>query len=200
MIDDIFMAGKCRNEGFYLMTARTARGFSEKRLAYIYDLVYERLSGKTLMPYISEKQASANLLKRSALTQHCSLHNDTQILEEAPFIDHPSLMVGSQPDVLYTNGCGAFVRPHLIPRHHIAFLRSSDVPDDVMKMIFGFFWVSKAEWCDYVSYCPDLAPQVGLKHKRLWAKNYQKEVLQLANDIESGLVEVDALVQSLAPF
>lgn len=190
----IFLCGKCRNEGFALLSARTQKGFSEKREHHINDLIFERLSGKMLLPYVSEKQAESELLKVEALRLYNQNHDDQAF--ETAHIDHPDYMVVSQPDGLVGDVGGIFIRPHLIPRHHIAFLKTPSLPDEYVKVINGFFWVTGRKWCDFVSYCPELRDGLKIATLRVYAEH--NAVIDLAQDIVSAIKEVDRGADALS--
>ena len=190
----LFLCGKCRNEGFGLLSARTAKGYSEKREHHINDLIFERLSGKMLLPYISEKQAECNALKAQALATYNQ--NKAHPAVEVGFIDHPDYMVVSQPDGLVGDDGGVIIRTHLIPRHHISFLKNPVVPDDTLKIIWGFFWVTGREWCDYVSYCPDLPDELQISTVRVYVD--RAAVGEWAKDIELAMRDVEKGAESLS--
>jgi hypothetical protein len=76
-----------------------------------------------------------------------------------------------------------------LPHLHLDVLLSGEVPKEHMAQIQGGLLVSGREWCDFVSYCPDLPLFVKRVYRDEDAITYMADMILLFNS------ELDAFAE-----
>lgn len=77
------------------------------------------------------------------------------------FIPHPEVpYVGYSPDGLVgDDGIIEIKSPALEPRH-MRTVESRRCPDDYLPQVLGGLWVTGRQWCDFVSYFPEISVEI----------------------------------------
>lgn len=77
------------------------------------------------------------------------------------FIAHPTLpYIGYSPDGLVgDDGLIEIKSPALEPRH-MRTVEAQACPDDYMAQVQGGLWVTGRQWCDFVSYFPEISVEI----------------------------------------
>jgi hypothetical protein len=80
------------------------------------------------------------------------------VVEETGFWRHPNIDAGCSPDGLIRDEGLVEIKSPLASTH-IAYLRKNAVPSQYIPQVQGQLWVMQdREWCDFVSYHPELPP------------------------------------------
>lgn len=116
-------------------------------------------------------------------------------VEQVGFIDHPSIaMCGASPDGLVgENGLVEIKCPQ--PATHIKTLTGAGID---RKYILQMQWqmiCTGREWCDFVSFCPSLPPEMQMFDERVYL--HQGERTELEKAVSDFLCDVDAAVAQL---
>lgn len=83
------------------------------------------------------------------------------VCEVPAFIAHPEIAyVGYSPDGLVgDSGIIEIKSPALEPRH-MRTVESQRCPDDYLPQVQGGLWVTGRQWCDFVSYFPEISVEI----------------------------------------
>lgn len=76
-------------------------------------------------------------------------------VDEIGFCKHDVLECGVSPDGLIgDNGLLEIKCP--APSTHVGYLRGNKLPSTYKQQVMGQLWITEREWCDFVSYHPDM--------------------------------------------
>ena len=74
---------------------------------------------------------------------------------EIGFCKHDTLECGVSPDGLVGDD-GLLEIKCPAPSTHVSYLRKESLPSTYKQQVMGQLWISEREWCDFVSYHPDM--------------------------------------------
>lgn len=160
------------------LMAKTKSGYGASRANYMAELLVERLTGKPKDGFVSpammhgtayEDEARASYEFQSGLS-----------VQMVGFIDHPIIdKSGASPDG-YVADAGMVEIKCPQPAAHIDTLLSGKVPNKYILQMQWQMACAGREWCDFVSYQPDLAEVgMGLFIERI---DFDSEII---NDMET---------------
>lgn len=132
-----------------VMAAKTTAA----RQAYIAELAWERITGKTWETFKSKDMERGNELESVARLRYM-LQTKSRV-EEADFVRHPVLPVGSTPDGLISeDGLLEIKVPKL--HNHLYTLINNKVPSQYTWQLVGQQLMTGRRWTDFVSYTDQL--------------------------------------------
>lgn len=123
--------------------------------AYLYQLLAERLTGKTESGFYSDDMARGHLLEpfaRDLYSQHYAP------VQECGFIDRnlgDNVVLGYSPDGLVGDD-GLIEIKSRLAKHHLATMVTCKVPSEFQIQLQTGLLVSGRKWIDYISYTPGL--------------------------------------------
>lgn len=144
----------------------------EGRKLYMRKLAAERLTGITQVPYSNDNMRAGQDLEPSARGYYELLHDCT--VEEVGFIKRDE-WTGTSPDGL-VGADGLIEIKCVIPSTHIENILRAKMPTCYNPQVQGQLWVTGRKWCDWISYCPDMAHRPYYSVKVLRDKEYIKEL------------------------
>lgn len=160
-------------------------------------LVLERITGRCLesnfvsaaMQQGMEREADARVLYE-ALTG--------RLLTNVGFVSHDSLMAGCSPDGVVGEFEGLVEAKCPLPATHLDYLRTGFIPTDYTRQITHQLWVTGAQWCDWISYCPDFPESLQLKMVRVYRddvamKSYEILLRQFLAEVEREAEEIQRM-------
>lgn len=175
-------ASRCKD---VLATIKT--GEAAARRDYRVQLVCERLTGQPQDDVFvsSDMQRGTDLepVARAAYEAQTG-----QWVEQVGFLAHTSMMAGGSPDGVVGDYHGLIEIKCPRPARHIQWMRAGGVPADHLAQVRMLLWLTGAEWCDFISYCPQMPENLRVYVAR---EEVSLAVPQMAHDIEKFLVEVD---------
>lgn len=81
--------------------------------------------------------------------------------EVPAFICHPSLpYVGYSPDGLVGDDGLIEIKSPALEARHMRTVESRKCPDDYLAQVQGGLWVTGRQWCDFVSYFPEISVEI----------------------------------------
>lgn len=92
--------------------------------------------------------------------------------------------IAYSPDGLVGKGMIEIKSPFLEARH-LRTVESKSVPDDYLPQVQGGMWVCEREWCDYISYFPEISVEIIRVYRD------DKYIERLANECEAVWNEVN---------
>lgn len=172
------------------------------RAQYRVRLAVERMTGK-VMEHGFKSAAMQHGTDQEPFARMAYEERTGNIVEEMAFIKHDYLMAGVSPDGLVgAVGMVEFKCPS--PAVHWEYLQLTDRPPSTYKaQVYGQLWISKREWCDFVSYNPDFPESLQLHIVRVYRDEaYINElaagVTKFLYDVEKTVKEMKALAEQRA--
>lgn len=165
--------GFCTGSRVVDVTRKTQRGWSTKRYSYMDQLLAERLTGipqgvKSIrsLDWRAEQEPDA----RAAY----SFDRDVDVVQVG-FIHHPFIeFFGCSPDG-YVGDDGITEIKKLDPAQHIKLLEGGDREESVLEeyvpQIYSGLACTSREWCDFISYCPEMLEP----DDRLYVRTYRRD-------------------------
>lgn len=137
------------------MLSEIKSGESAKRRDLRYDLVCERLTGRSQdngyvnadMQWGIDHEAEAVAAYEAATGQ---------IAMPVGFVSLTDLMAGCSPDGVIGDFEGLVSIKCPKTATHVRYLRENRIPPDYLPQIVCELWVTGAQWCDFVSFDPRL--------------------------------------------
>ena len=182
---------ECRRGKFTGSKFYPLMGTSKKNKTYLdilYRVAYERLSGKTVESgYKSKDMERGNEQEPDARLWYEVKNNI--FVDQVGFIEHNE-WVGISPDGLVEDS-GMLEIKSAKENVQIHRLLKNELPSEHRYQIQGGLWVAEREWCDFVSYNPDL-PKLQLRIYR-----DEKTIKELETRTSEAIEEVKELLTKL---
>lgn len=187
-------AGKATGSRARDILAKIKSGEAAARRDYRVQLVTERLLGQPAedgfiskeMQWGTEQEPFARMAYEAATGN---------LVEEAGFAYLSDMPAGCSVDGFIDGRRGFFEAKCPKSATHISYIQANRLPPDYVPQIMHDFWITDAEFADFVSYDPRLPANLQLFHVRIQRAEinvaaYEAEVLQF-------LAEVDELESQL---
>lgn len=121
---------------------------------YINQLIAERLMGHTANEVkVTEWMTRGNELEPEARSFY-EFATGSDVVEIG-FCKHDIYECGVSPDGL-VNDDGLLEIKCPAPSTHVGYLRGDKLPSTYKQQVMGQMWITEREWCDFVSYHPDM--------------------------------------------
>lgn len=175
------------------MLAQTKSGWGASRANYMAELVAERLTGKSPDRFQSGAMAYGSATEDAARQHYAFKH--AAIIEQVAFVEHPHIeYAGCSPDGFVGDDGGVETKcPNIAT--HIATLKGKSLPGNYYKQIMWNMACTGREWWDYVSFCPDLPPEMRSFEQRVYRN--EAVIREFEAEVRSFLAEVEAEIQTL---
>lgn len=178
--------------GDILATIRNGNWAASRR-NYAAELVTERLTGKTAENFVSDHMQYAieqEPVARAAYEASTGL----KVVEDG-FTPHPRLpLSGASPDGLVGDD-GLIEIKCFNTANQIEILLKGEVEEKYRLQMVWQMACTGRKWCDFVSFEPNLPPEMQLFIKRF--ERNDKEIYHLENEVEIFLNEVEQTVNAL---
>lgn len=158
-----------------------------------FELVLERLTGKATEHYVSRWMKEGKEKEPLARTEYEIATDCTT--EQVGYIYHPTLKwAGASPDGLVgDDGLVEIKCPSVYT--HLEYLLSGEIPEDYQKQMLWQMACSERQWCDFVSYSPDVPQEYQLFIVRL--ERDDKSISGMTLEVEQFLADVDKTLAEL---
>ena len=161
-----------------------------------YELVCEQLTGRISDNYVSKYMKDG--IEREPLARaEYELRNGVYV-EQVGFVCHPTIkLAGCSPDGL-VGGDGLIEIKCPKPETHLEYLLSGEIPADYLPQIRWQLACTGCEWCDFVSYHPDLPDACQLFVKRLLRDKENDAIIRgMELEVTHFLAQVAEMVEQL---
>lgn len=160
---------------------------------YMAQLVCERLTGNpTEMHVTAAMQHGTDTEPQARAMYEIETGNE---VEETGFVPHPTLaMAGASPDGL-VGDAGLLEIKCPQPATHIRTLTGADIDRKYLLQMHWQMECTRREWCDFVSFCPSLPPEMQMHLRRIEVDAELIEEMREA--VTTFLAAVDAKVAEL---
>ena len=164
------------------------------RRAYRIRLASERLTGKPNDSYFANNHMQRG--QRQEPFARMAYETRTGLLAvEVPFRRHPTLAYcGASPDGEVETDGTVEVKA-VLPHIQIETILGGKCPAEHAKQVQGGLWVTGRQWCDFISYSPDLPGSLSLCVYRV-ARD-EEIIAKIEAEVRLFLEEVDALCARL---
>lgn len=136
-----------------------AGGKKLMRDKYRLRLVLERLTG-TVAPTF-ENFATRQGQEREPLARAAYEHRKRVLVRQVGFCRHDTLEAGASPDG-FVGADGLFEAKCPEPLAHCEIWESQQVPTEYWSQVQGELWICERRWLDFVSWSPDVPPDMQL--------------------------------------
>lgn len=164
-----------------------------KRTAYLWELVYERLTGKPAYHAVSYAMERGTELEPMARMAYESFTGN--MVMETGFHKHPTLpFCGGSPDGLVDDDGGCEFKCPMNPEKHLStFLTGMD--EDHVAQVQGLMWVTGRKWWDFGSFNPDIPSPHDLYVQRIerdeeYIAKLQEAVISLNDEANAILAKL----------
>lgn len=129
---------------------------------YMMELLAEWLSGGPVETYQSEWMLRGIALEPEARAYY-AFTTDAE-LSRVGFITRDDGLVGCSPDSLVSDK-GLLEVKCPAPHTHVRYLLGEKLATQYIPQVQGQLWISEREWCDWVSYHPQMPPCIVRTHR-----------------------------------
>lgn len=184
--------------GDYL--AKTQKGaWASSRRNYLTELMLERLTGQPQeRGYQSQAMRDGQEREVDAVAVYEALTG--RLVRTTGFLSHKVLMAGASLDGDIDDFTGILEVKAPLPATHLEYLETGKIPKDYREQIRHGLFISGAQWCDFVSYCPAFEP-LGIHVHLVRVERDVTDMLTYENELVQFLAEVDhktAAVRTMA--
>lgn len=168
-------------------------GESAARYGYKMEIVAEMLTGRAMDHYCSPDMERGTDLEPLARATYEIERN--VMVEQVGFIQHGTIeRFGSSPDGLVGDtGLIEIKAPRIMT--HLQYIMDGEIPEDYQWQMLAAMACTGREWCDFVSYCPDLPDDLQLFVRRL--PRNQPLIAAMELEVIQFLKEVDQSIERL---
>lgn len=177
------------------MLAKTKTGWGASRGNYMAELVAERLTGRPTEGFQSAAMRRGTELEPDAADAY--EFRTGLDLQPVGFVPHPTIaMAGSSPDRLVgADGLAEIKVPNTAT--HIETLLKGNIDAGYLKQMDFQMACTGRQWCDFVSFCPDLPPRMQLFIKRIHRNagtigEIERETVVFLSEVEAQVAALTA--------
>lgn len=190
------VTGSCASSVRAFKTIKGGARGDEKaeRRNYRVQLLAERLTGKPEeAAYVSKDMRLGN--EREPIARALHQAETGLFVRQTGFLRHKRLAVGCSLDGDIDNFKG--ISEYKCPRaaNHLEWMLADKIPEEHEDQVIHNLWVTGADWCDFVSYNPDLPEEHQLFIKRVMRAD--ADILSYEKDVRVFLAELDNLERKL---
>lgn len=158
------------------------------------QLVLERLTGKSQENgFCSPAMQQGMAREDDAAALYEALTGE--VLSRSGFLAHASLMAGCSLDGHIGDFEGLVEVKSPIPATHLDYLKTGIVPGEYAKQILHAFWLTGAQWCDWLSYNPDFPDPLRVRLVRI--ERDEAAIDEYDKKVRAFLAEVDREVEAV---
>ncbi len=161
-----------------------------KRTTYMNTLIAETIMGAKADSYCSDAMKRGIELEPEARDMYAMIQDCEPVEIGMAYLDDRKLISCSPDALVDENGLWENKAPS--PHNHIKYLLDNKIPTQYITQVQGQMYVLEKEWCDFMSYCPDIKPLI--------VRVYRDDVYikTLSSALESFVDEMQGKLQKLA--
>jgi putative phage-type endonuclease len=165
----------------------TAIGTGKTMKTYMYKLAAERITGEVVETYKNDAMARGNELEPIARSEY-EFDNNLKVEETGLWLMDDD--IGASPDGLVGDD-GLIEIKCPLAHTHVGYLDKPGLPSIYKAQVQGQLWVTEREWCDFVSYHPDM------KSMKVRVTRDDAYIDELATKIDKFKTELLELVEKV---
>jgi predicted phage-related endonuclease len=160
---------------------------STTRRNYLHGLACERLTGKSAANTYKSRRMEHGTEQEPFARMEYEARTGAMV-EEAGFAYLPTIPAGCSVDGFIDDRKGIIECKAPLPAIHLSYMARKDCPPEYVPQITHEFWVTGAEYCDFISYCPDMPEKLQLHVLRISrdekaVKAYEVELLVFLGEV-----------------
>lgn len=171
------------------MMAKSAAGYQNYRA----QIICERLTGRPTETFKSAAMDQGTDTEPQARAMYTMTTG--QMVQEVAFVEHPLIsMAGASPDGLVGElGLVEIKCPQ--PTEHIRVMTGGAIKKAYREQMQWQMACTGREWCDFVSFCPDLPDDLALHIVRIEADG--EAILEMEDAVRAFLDDVEMMIHRL---
>jgi len=155
---------------------------SKQQAGYLNELLAERMAGHPLEGFKNGWMERGNELEAEARDDYEWTKGIA--VQQVGFVVREDGKAGCSPDGLIGDD-GLIEIKCPSPGVHVSYLRAGKVPTDYFAQVQGQLWICERQWCDFVSYHPDLpALVVRVDRDEKFIEKLETAVLAFAKELQ----------------
>lgn len=160
-------------------------------------LALERITGRSLESEF-QSQDMINGIEREPQALALYEARSGEIVERVGFLSCEGIMAGCSLDAFVAGNTGIVEAKSPKAATHLEYLRTRTVPTDYYWQCIHNLWVSRARWCDFISYCPDFPEDLQYLCVRLEPTMqelvaYEKAAMEFLAEVAVEVNEINAM-------
>jgi len=160
--DDVWMQSRCgvvsASKFGEILTPKGKPTTGAKRQTYMNTLIAETLMGYKAETYCNDAMKRGMELEPVARDMYAMLNDCEPVEIGMAYLDDRRL-ISCSPDALIDDN-GLWENKAPLPHNHVKYLIDGKMPGLYIPQVQGQMWVLEREWCDFMSYCPDIKPLI----------------------------------------
>lgn len=174
-----------------------AKGQGKTRASYLRKIVAERLTGVPAEHFKNGYMDRGHEYEPLARAEYEYRREVT--IETIGLIKHDHIDVACSPDGLVGNDGGVEIKS-VIPTTQVETILGGCVPSEHKAQVQGNIWISGRKWWDFVSFCPEMPPELRLfvvrcEPDRKYIETLSEEVCRFNEEVVSTI----ELIRRVAP-
>lgn len=171
-------------------------GESAERRRMRYEVVCEMLTGNAAQHYVSDAMNQGREREPLARVEYEILRNCS--VRQIGFVYHPTIKrAGASPDGWVGSDGVIEIKAPLVTTH-LEYMALDVIPDEYLPQMLWQLACSERQWCDFVSYSPEMPEQYQLFVKRLErTPEVDATIRGMELEVEQFLSECDDLLAKL---
>jgi len=161
-----------------------------KRPNYMNTLIAETIMGYKQETYCSDAMKRGIELEPEARDMYAMLNDCEPVEIGMAYLDDRKL-ISCSPDALVDEN-GLWENKAPLPHTHIKYLLDNKIPTQYIPQVQGQLYVMDREWCDFMSYAPDIKPLI------IRVNRDDVYIKKLSDAIEDFVDEMQEKLQKLA--
>jgi hypothetical protein len=178
-----------------VMSALKNGGETASRSGYRWELIAERLSGRTGEHFVSADMTRGTDLEPIARAEYEV--QTGQVVDQVGMVYHPTIERSSaSPDGLINKDGAIEIK---VPRvtNHLRWIEAGTVPTEHQPQCIWVMVCCEREWIDFVSFCPELPEGLNLFVVRMLRHDYEERIVRMEEEVRKFDAEVTAAVDAL---
>lgn len=185
------------------VTARTKSGYGAARVAYMRQLLAERLTGMPTEVFVNSAMRWGTEMEPHAVAAYEDLTGN--VTETVGFLAHPTIaFAGASPDRL-VGDAGLLEVKCPLTTTHVDTLLSGELAEKYVLQMQWQMACSGRDWCDFVSFDPRVPPDYALYRVRVEREDtlikwLEGEAVTFLAELDQKLHELGLSRQSAPPY
>jgi len=125
---------------------------------YMNTLIHERLTNKKTETHCTDAMKRGIELEPEARDLYANINSCDPVEIGMAYLNDEKL-ISCSPDAMIGDE-GLWENKAPLPHNHIKCLFEGKMPNTHIPQVQGQIWIMGKEWCDFMSYCPDIKPLI----------------------------------------
>lgn len=192
-------AGRLTGSHAVGMLAIVQKGEAAGRRNLRAQLMLERITGKSQDSGGFQSDAMRQGIEREADAAALYEALTGRLLVATGFLSHNTHLAGCSLDGHVDDFTGIFEAKSPIAATHLEYLTTGIIPGEYQKQITHNLWISKAKWCDWLSFNPDFPEELRARLVRVYRDEsviaeYEAKALAFLAEVDAEVLRVRKMI------